>query len=79
MAESQGAFLKNREAVPTALAGLELIHQVVNAPKFANHIANIAIKLDLSKVLIVWNGLTFFNSMIFPLVYSLDPTMPHNH
>lgn len=49
IAENQGAFIKKMGVSSTALASLELIHQVINAPKYANHIANIVLKLDLSK------------------------------
>lgn len=47
--ENQGVFFKNKGVGSTALAGLELIHQVVYASNSRNHRANIAIKLDLSK------------------------------
>lgn len=43
------SFSKNRGVAPTALVGLELIHQIVYFPKSIDHKLNIAIKLDLSK------------------------------
>lgn len=44
----------------TALVGLELIYQVVNANKSSKHMSNIAVKLDLSKAFdrIYWNFLS---------------------
>lgn len=44
-----GAFIKQRGAAPTALVGLEILHQLVNASPTKDHLSNIAIKLKLSK------------------------------
>lgn len=47
--DNQGVFMKHKGVVPTTLIGLELIHQVIHVSKPIKHMANIAIKLDLSK------------------------------
>lgn len=47
--ENQGAFIKNRGVALTALAGLEIIHQIVHGPKSIQHMNNVAIKLYLFK------------------------------
>lgn len=59
--ESQGAFLKHRGACQIVLAGLELIHQIVNSTKSKSHMENIAIKLDLSEAFdrVEWSYLLY--------------------
>lgn len=47
--ETQGAFLKHRGVTPIALAELEIIHHIVNAPPTKHHSTNIALKLNLTK------------------------------
>lgn len=69
MAENQGALMKSRGVAPIVLAGLELIHQIIHAPKSNKHMINIAIKLDLSKAFdrIKWSFvLQIIDKLAFP-------------
>lgn len=67
--ENQGAFLKKRRVGPMAHVELKLIHNVVNATKSTNHMINIVVKLDLSKVFdkVEWSYLiTILQKYCFP-------------
>lgn len=59
--ETQGVFLKNRGVAPTSLAGLEIIHQIVNTSPTIQHLCNIAIKLDITKAFdrVKWSFILF--------------------
>lgn len=59
--DTQGAFLKNRTTTINALMGLELIHQITNTTETHSHKLNIAIKLDLSKVIDMVARVAFLN------------------
>lgn len=53
--------MKSRGATSNAIAGLEMIHQIVNSPNSYNHLHNIALKMNLSKTFdrVEWSCLTY--------------------